>query len=48
MMKTNWYLTIIIAVCFSGLHCQPEKTSKVYKADVIVYGGTSSAVTTAV
>jgi hypothetical protein len=47
-MKTNWYLTIIIAVCFSGLQCQPEKTNKVYKADVIVYGGTSSAVTAAV
>jgi len=48
MMNTKRYLTIIIAVCFSGLHCQPEKTSKVFKADVIVYGGTSSAVTTAV
>lgn len=47
-MKISVHLTLIMALCFSVLQCQTESKSKQIKADLIVYGGTSSAVITAV
>jgi len=38
----------IMAFCLIEFQCQNKSTGKTFKADVIVYGGTSSAVTTAV
>jgi len=45
-MKSNLFLAIVTALALMGCRSQPD--NQVYKADVIVYGGTSSAVTTAV
>ena len=45
-MKLNLFLSIAVALIFSS--CQIQTNTGAYKADVIVYGGTSSAVTTAV
>jgi hypothetical protein len=47
-MRTRLLIDILIIVCFAGLSCSHESTKQTYKADVIVYGGTSAAVTTAV
>jgi hypothetical protein len=44
-MKSILYIILAMAG-FAG--CKSESTSDIYKADVIVYGGTSAAVTTAV
>ncbi len=46
-MKKIFYIILISAICFSGIGCK-RSGSPAYKADVIVYGGTSGAVTTAV
>jgi hypothetical protein len=45
-MNLNLIISIVVASVFSGCKTQPDTGS--FKADVIVYGGTSSAVTTAV
>jgi hypothetical protein len=45
-MKSGFYFLLISLV--SLVCCQTKKNSGIYEADVIVYGGTSSAVTTAV
>jgi hypothetical protein len=45
-MKSVYYLLLLLFVNFAG--CRSEKKPDTYKADVVVYGGTSSAVTTAV
>ena len=45
-MKSNLFVSILAVLIILGCQFQPVK--RIYKADVIVYGGTSSAVTTAV
>lgn len=45
-MKSNLFVSIVAALIILGSQSQPTKRR--YKADVIVSGGTSSAVTTAV
>jgi hypothetical protein len=45
-MKSIFYSIPVALICLTG--CQPQSESKIYKADIIVYGGTSAAVTTAV
>ncbi|MCE5346784.1 MAG: FAD-dependent oxidoreductase [Bacteroidales bacterium] len=45
-MKSGFYLLLPVLMILSG--CSTKTSSKTYKADVVVYGGTSSAVTTAV
>jgi len=45
-MKTIYLLLLISIFCITGCNRKPETNS--FKADVIVYGGTSAAVTTAV
>lgn len=45
-MKYLLLLALVTSVFFAG--CQSEPNKQTYKADVIVYGGTSSAVTAAV
>jgi len=47
-MKTNLFLSVLLAACMLLLSCGSQPGDDTYKADVIVYGGTSSAVTTAV
>jgi len=46
----NKYLSLlaIIGIMYSGYGCNQESSSETLKADVIVYGGTSAAVTAAV
>lgn len=46
----NKYLSFlaIIGIMYSGYGCNQESSSETLKADVIIYGGTSAAVTTAV
>jgi hypothetical protein len=39
---------VLVGLCFSGSNCRHESVTNTLKADVIVYGGTSAAVTTAV
>jgi hypothetical protein len=46
-MKTVWLLLFLTSV-IPGFNCTRKSVYKTYKADVIVYGGTSAAVTTAV
>jgi hypothetical protein len=45
-MKSNFISLILVAYIFIG--CQSQSSEKTIKADIIIYGGTSSAVTTAV
>jgi hypothetical protein len=45
-MKSNLFVSIVAVLFILG--CQSQPVKRIYKADVIVYGGTSSAVTTAV
>ena len=45
-MKKKSYLLLLAFLTVSG--CKPQGTTKQFKADVIIYGGTSSAVTAAV
>lgn len=45
-MKSNLFVSILAVLIILG--CQSQPVKRIYKADVIVYGGTSSAVTTAV
>jgi len=45
-MKALYYLLLFIVITFQA--CHSGTGSDTYKADVIIYGGTSSAVTTAV
>ena len=45
-MKSNLFMSIVAVLIILG--CQSQPVKRIYKADVIVYGGTSSAVTTAV
>lgn len=45
-MKSGFYLLLLAIMSIIG--CKSETSSDSYNADVIVYGGTSSAVTTAV
>jgi hypothetical protein len=47
-MRKLRFLLLIICFSTAGFQCKNNNTGKLYKADVIVYGGTSSAVTTAV
>ncbi len=46
-MKAVWLLLFLTSVV-PGLNCTRKPACQTYKADVIVYGGTSAAVTTAV
>lgn len=46
-MKTKLFFAFFLILCLSGLNCNRD-SANVFKADVIVYGGTSAAVTTAV
>ena len=45
-MKSFFYLLLLVLTTFQS--CHSGTSSDTYKADVIIYGGTSSAVTTAV
>ncbi len=47
-MKKYLSLLTIIGIMYSGYGCNQESSSETLKADVIIYGGTSAAVTTAV
>ena len=47
-MKTRLIFFLLFILGISGFSCRREPASQVFKADVIVYGGTSAAVTTAV
>jgi hypothetical protein len=47
-MKKIFYLILLLALNLSLTRCGDKSVVKTYKADVIVYGGTSAAVTTAV
>ncbi len=47
-MKKILSFVVMMAFCLIGFQCQNESTGKTFKADVIVYGGTSAAVTSAV
>jgi len=47
-MKKYLSLFIVSGLLYSGYGCNHESGSQTFKADVIVYGGTSAAVTTAV
>ena len=49
MKKLSLFIGLIVAMIVFPAYTPPQtKTSKTYKADVIVYGGTSAAVTAAV
>jgi hypothetical protein len=45
-MKKIWLLSVILIVLITG--CQSRSDREVFRADIIVYGGTSSAVASAV
>lgn len=47
-MKKITYLILMALLSFTGIDCRNRSQNENYKADVIVYGGTSAAVTTAV
>lgn len=47
-MKRALIQLFIVSFCLFEYQCQSSSESKTFKADVVVYGGTSSAVTTAV
>ncbi|MFO7621522.1 MAG: FAD-dependent oxidoreductase [Bacteroidales bacterium] len=47
-MKKTTHLILLLALIPAFNQCRTGSTIKTYKADVIVYGGTSAAVTTAV
>ena len=47
-MKKIVYLILPSVLSITLFQCQNEPTGNIYKADVIIYGGTSSAVTAAV
>ena len=47
-MKKSAFLILILILSLSAIRCRNESAGKAHKADVIVYGGTSSAVTAAV
>ena len=46
-MKTKLTIVFFLILCLSGLNCGRD-SANVFRADVIVYGGNSAAVTTAV
>jgi hypothetical protein len=45
-MKSGYTLIFLLSLCFTS--CRSESSSEVIKADVIVYGGTSAGVTSAI
>ena len=47
-MRRSLEFSALIGLLLSGCGCNQDSGSQTFKADVIVYGGTSSAVTTAV
>jgi len=47
-MKKPIYLILAAILILTGFSCKDKKQKDTYKAEVIVYGGTSAAVTTAV
>jgi hypothetical protein len=47
-MRKSIYLILFMILSLTGIRCQNKSANETYKADVIVYGGTSAAVTTAV
>jgi hypothetical protein len=47
-MKTKVLLFILIGITFAGTGCKNDSVKESYNADVIIYGGTSAAVTAAV
>jgi hypothetical protein len=47
-MNTRLIFFLSLVLSISGFSCRREPAGQTYKADVIVYGGTSAAVTTAV
>ena len=46
-MKTRLFIVYLLILCLLGVNCSRD-SADVFNADVIVYGGTSAAVTTAV
>ncbi|HBZ22086.1 MAG TPA: xanthan lyase, partial [Bacteroidales bacterium] len=46
-MKTRLFIVFFVIICLSSLNCNRD-SANLFNADVIVYGGTSAAVTTAV
>jgi hypothetical protein len=46
-MKTRLFFVFFVIICLSSLNCSRD-SANVFNTDVIVYGGTSAAVTTAV
>lgn len=47
-MKAKLLIPIVLIACLAITGCNSESIDQAFKADVIVYGGTSAAVTTAV
>jgi hypothetical protein len=47
-MRKTIYLILTAILILPGFRCKNNSATEIYKADVIVYGGTSAAVTTAV
>ena len=47
-MKKTLFITLLTGFCLLNFRCSNESKSNVFNADVIVYGGTSAALTTAV
>lgn len=47
-MKKLFLITLMTGFCLLAFRCRNESGDKTFKADVIVYGGTSAAVSTAV
>jgi FAD dependent oxidoreductase len=47
-MRKPIFLIVPVILSLTGLGCKSNSVTETYKADVIVYGGTSAAVTTAV
>ena len=48
IMKKLINLVLVVILILTGFSCKDKNQTDTYKADVIVYGGTSAAVTTAV
>ncbi|MBN2666031.1 MAG: FAD-dependent oxidoreductase [Bacteroidales bacterium] len=47
-MKTKLFLLVSVILVLPGISCNRRNNDQIFKADVIVYGGTSAAVTSAV
>jgi len=47
-MRKSIYLSLIVILGLTFITCQNQSSNTAFKADVIIYGGTSAAVTAAV